>query len=181
MTEGVASEQEDSDSLEWRAWRSLADTYKIVHNRVNSDLRQYGLTQPQYSVLRVVGKSESGSLAMSEIGRILLVTYADVTMIVDNLEKRNLLKRVRVSHDRRVVRVELTPTGLALWRKIRAIHRRKVAGLMSGLSTRELKELTVSTDKIRARILKVSDDDERGRQRTSLRQRRTSSRQVVRA
>jgi len=177
----LSSEQEDDDSLEWRAWRSLADTYKIVHNRVNSDLRQYGLTQPQYHVLRVIGKSESGSLAMSEIGRKLLVTYADVTLIVDNLEKRNYLKRVRGSKDRRVVRVELTPKGLALWRRIRAVHRRKVAGLMSGLSRSELKELTASADKIRARILKVRDvDAERVMGGSVLRPRRTSTRQVIR-
>ncbi len=104
---------------------------------------------------------------MNEISKKLFVTYADITLIVDNLEKRTYLKRFRGTHDRRIVRVELTPKGRTLWRRIRALHRRKVADLMDGLSTNELKELTDYTVKLKENILKlpgrmVSNQKERG-------------------
>jgi DNA-binding MarR family transcriptional regulator len=93
---------------------------------------------------------------MNEISKKLFVTYADVTLIVDNLEKRAYLKRLRGTHDRRIVRVELTPKGRVLWRRIRALHRRRVADLMDGLSTNELKQLTDYTVKLKENILKPS-------------------------
>jgi DNA-binding MarR family transcriptional regulator len=139
-----------------KAWRSLADTYRTIYSRVNSDLRRYGLTPPQYSVLGAIGRSESGGLAMNEIGKKLFVTYADITLIVDNLEKRAYLKRSRGTHDRRIVRVELTRKGRILWRRIRALHRRRVADLMNGLSTNELKELTDFSVKLKENVLKLS-------------------------
>lgn len=145
--------REENESPELRAWRSLADTYRIVHARVNSDLRQYGLTLPQYSLMRIVGKADSGSLEMNEIASELLVTLANVTVIVNNLERRGYLKRVRGLEDRRVVRVELTQKGRALWEKISSAHRSRVEELMKGLSTDELDELTAHTGKVRQRIL----------------------------
>lgn len=149
--------EEEIDGLRLNAWHSLADTYKIVYAKVNSDLRRYGLTQPQYSVLRSIGRSKTGSLAMSEIARELHVTYANVTLIVDNLERHNYLERIRETEDRRIVRIELTPRGRALGSKISASHRRKVAELMNGLSTAGLKELINDTSKIKEKILRTSD------------------------
>jgi MarR family transcriptional regulator, 2-MHQ and catechol-resistance regulon repressor len=94
---------------------------------------------------------------MNEISKKLFVTYADITLIVDNLEKRAYLKRLRTTHDRRIVRVELTPKGQVLWKKIRALHRQRVADLMGGLSSNELEELTDYTVKLKENILKPSD------------------------
>lgn len=157
----LSRRQDENESPELKAWRSLADTYRIVHARVNADLRQYGLTLPQYSVMRIVGKSEAGSLEMNEIASELLVTLANVTVIVDNLESRGYLKRVRGENDRRVVRVGLTPKGRTLWEKISAAHRAKVAELMKGLSARELRELTAQTGKVRERILRTTGSEQK--------------------
>ncbi|MDH2900844.1 MAG: MarR family transcriptional regulator [archaeon] len=151
--------EEESDSLELKAWRSLRDTYKVVYAKVNSDLRRYGLTPPQYSVLRAIGQSQIGSLAMNEIGKDLIVTYANITQIVDNLEKGHYLKRVRETEDRRIVRVRLTQKGRSLWKKISAIHRKQIAELMRGLPAEELKNLIADTSKIRNRILENQEDD----------------------
>ena len=156
----MASHKEETESPGLRAWRSLADTYRIVHARVNSDLRQYGLTLPQYSLMRIVGKSESRSLEMNEIAKELLVTLANVSVVADNLERRGYLKRVRGVSDRRVVRVELTPRGRTLWERISTAHRRRVAELMEGLSVSELRELAAHTDKVREKILQASDSAE---------------------
>ncbi len=163
----MTSFPEETESPGLRAWRSLADTYRIVHAKVNSDLRQFGLTLPQYSLMRIVGKSESGSLEMNEIAKELLVTLANVTVIADNLEKRGYLKRVRGVRDRRVVRVELTPVGRALWKKISAAHRDRVTVLMRGLSVAELRELAAHADKVREKIQQAEDPSESLRTRGS--------------
>lgn len=148
---------EDNETPELRAWRSLANAYRAVYAKVNSDLRQYGLTLPQYSLMRIVGRSETGSLEMNEIAKELLVTLANVTVIADNLERRGYLIRVRGLRDRRVVRVELTSRGRSLWERISAAHRSKVTELMKGLSSSELRELSGMTDKVREKILGTDD------------------------
>ncbi len=58
------------------AWRSLRETYRVVYAKVNSDLRRYRLTPPQYSVIRVIGNSEIGSFHMSEVSNNLIVADA---------------------------------------------------------------------------------------------------------
>lgn len=140
------------ESLESAAWRSLADTYRTVYFHINSDLRQYGLTPPQYAIMRIIGWSPLGSLSMSEIGKEMIVTYANITTIVDNLEKRQLVRRHRNTEDRRVVRVELTRKGRKLFEKIFTSHRNRVRKLMQVLTEHELENLVVITTKIKDKI-----------------------------
>lgn len=137
------------ESLESLAWRNYSKTYKAVYSYVTSDLRQYGLTPPQYAVMRYIGTSEKGVLTMSEIGKLMVVTYANVTTVVDNLEKLNYVRRTRDSNDRRCIMVELTPSGHRLFEKIRHIHVREVEKLMKVLNQRELENLIKYTDKLR--------------------------------
>ncbi|MDG6907995.1 MAG: MarR family transcriptional regulator [Nitrososphaerota archaeon] len=135
--------------LEYSAWRSLADTYKAVYAHVISDLRQYGLTPPQYAVLRILGNSEAKSLPMSEIGKRMFVTFANITTIVDNLEKRGLVNRKKDPTDRRLVKVELSSSGSSLFKRIYRSHRSQVAKLMEVLDESELSNLISYTDRIK--------------------------------
>ena len=139
----------DQDPIENAAWRSLSDTYKIVYSHIMSDLRQYGLTPPQYTVLRVIGNSREGQLTMSEIGKEMIVTFANITTIVDNLEKLRYVRRLRDSSDRRLVKVELTGSGSRLFKRIYASHRREIAKLMKVLNKQELSNLIDYTGAIR--------------------------------
>jgi MarR family 2-MHQ and catechol resistance regulon transcriptional repressor len=150
MRSSIASQK--NDSIGNIAWRSLAAAYRTVKFRVNSDLRRYGLTSPQYEVLRTLGASKAKSLPMNEISREMLVTFADITTIVDNLEKQNYVKRVRGGEDRRVIRVELTAEGLVLFDKILVAHRRQISKLMRGLSRSELENLIAYTTRIRESV-----------------------------
>lgn len=139
----------NEDPIENVAWRSLADTYKMVYSYIMSDLRQYGLTPPQYTVLRVIGVSRSKKLTMSEIGKEMTVTFANITTIVDNLEKLEYVRRLRDADDRRLVIVELTEPGYKLYKKIFRSHRKEVAKLMQVLEKEDLQKLIDYTEAIR--------------------------------
>lgn len=139
----------NKDPLENRAWRNLADAYKTVYSYIMSDLRQYGLTPPQYTVLRIIRSSPSKNLSMSEIGKEMIVTFANITTIVDNLEKLQYVRRQREPEDRRLVKVELTDSGSRLYRKIYPSHRREVARLMKVLEKEQLQQLIDYTDALK--------------------------------
>ena len=80
------------------------DTFKMS--------KQYGLTGPQSAVLRTLVKY--GSLSSASLSRRLYVTPANITGIIDRLERRGLVERTRKKGDRRIGLVKLTESGAQL-------------------------------------------------------------------
>jgi MarR family 2-MHQ and catechol resistance regulon transcriptional repressor len=141
------------ESLETIAWRGFSETYRTIYSYINSDLRRYGLTPPQYTVMRLLGNSKLNKMAMSEIGKEMIVTFANVTTIVDNLEKLDYVRRVRDPVDRRRITVELTSLGSRTFQKIRGSHVMEIEKLMSTLNKKELTNLTLYMKKLKKRAL----------------------------
>jgi DNA-binding MarR family transcriptional regulator len=73
--------------------------------------KNYGLTFPQYNVLRVLDGSETGQNTITNIGKVLLVTGANMTGIAKRLEKNGFLIRKGDPNDERVTLLEITPKG----------------------------------------------------------------------
>jgi DNA-binding MarR family transcriptional regulator len=71
--------------------------------------KNYGLTFPQYNVLRVLDGSETGQNTITNIGKVLLVTGANMTGIAKRLEKNGFLIRRGDPKDERVTLLEITP------------------------------------------------------------------------
>jgi MarR family transcriptional regulator, organic hydroperoxide resistance regulator len=90
--------------------------------------RQYGLTGPQSSVLRTL--VQYGPLSSAALSRRLYVTPSNVTGIIDRLEKKGLVERVKKEGDRRVALIMLTETGTELSNKLPdPIEKRLIYGL----------------------------------------------------
>ncbi len=72
-----------------------------------------GLTQQQWVVLASIarGEAKSEGLPLSALGRNLLVTKANITGMVDRLERDGYVTREDHPTDRRVTRARLTPKG----------------------------------------------------------------------
>ncbi|MER3482987.1 MAG: MarR family transcriptional regulator [Meiothermus sp.] len=86
-----------------------ADTLQGV---MDQRLGGLGLTENQFGVLETL--LHLGPLHQNALGEKLLVSKGNVTVIVDNLERRGLVRRERDTHDRRHVTVGLTEQGRAL-------------------------------------------------------------------
>jgi MarR family 2-MHQ and catechol resistance regulon transcriptional repressor len=71
-----------------------------------------GLTDSQFGVLEAL--LPLGPVAQHELSRALFTGRANITTVVDNLERRGLVQRVRDTADRRHVTVHLTAEGRAL-------------------------------------------------------------------
>jgi DNA-binding MarR family transcriptional regulator len=57
---------------------------------------------------------ENGPLSPSQIAKQILVNSSTVTGIIDRLEQKGLVRRLRISQDRRVITIELTKNGKVL-------------------------------------------------------------------
>lgn len=81
---------------------------------VIGEARTHGRTR----ILRLLYLSEHERLPQHEIGRQLGVTSANITYLIDGLEKEDLVRRVVNQQDRRVTFVELTEKGDELSQKL---------------------------------------------------------------
>ena len=112
-----------------RASESVAD-------RIHRDVAASGLTISQFGVLEAL--LHLGPLCQKELGKKLLRSGGNITMVVRNLERRGLVKRVRSPENRRFVTVSLTEEGRRLIRRLFPVHVRAVVREMGDLSTAEL-------------------------------------------
>jgi len=71
---------------------------------------KYKITLPQLICLKEV--ADHGPIAIGALTQIVFINNSTVTGIIDRLEKRKLVQRVRISQDRRQVHVEITQAGV---------------------------------------------------------------------
>jgi MarR family 2-MHQ and catechol resistance regulon transcriptional repressor len=75
-----------------------------------------GLTSSQFGVLETL--FHLGPLCQGELSAKLLRSTGNMTLVLDNLEKRNLVIRERLKEDRRMVLIHLTPEGSSIIEKV---------------------------------------------------------------
>ena len=102
-------------------------------------LLEHELTETQFGVLEVL--YHKGPLCQREIGDKLLTSGGNITLVVDNLEKRRLVERVREATDRRFVTVYLTAAGRKLIARVFPSHARRITDAMGALGAGEQEEL----------------------------------------
>ena len=114
----------------------------LFEHAVGQALKPYDITQTQYNVLRILrGKSPDG-YARGDIASRMIDRAPDVTRLIDRLERRGLVERMRSDSDRRLSLTCITRKGLNLLAKldpgIDAIDER----ITEKMSARDLKALS---------------------------------------
>jgi len=127
---------------EVRALNSYIALLRCTETVTSDTLRHLaavGLTVGQFGVLETL--YHLGPLCQRDIGRKLLKSGGNITTVIDNLVKRDLVERHHHPQDRRYWQVDLTPVGRKL---ISGIFPKHVAGVverLSALSPEEQEEL----------------------------------------
>ena len=101
-------------------------------------LAPLNVTAAQYVVL---GTLASGADSASQICRGISYDAGAMTRMIDRLEQRGLLQRVRVADDRRTVKLQLTEEGEALYPTMRASAMAVVNDLLRGFTRAEARQL----------------------------------------
>lgn len=90
-------------------FRTIQLKFSYLYTRI---LTRMELTLPQYALLNELG--HSGSIPMTRASEELRLTKPAVTHLVDQLEKRKLIKRVPHATDRRISLLKIEPKGKKL-------------------------------------------------------------------
>jgi len=117
----------------------------------------YQITIPQLVCLREI--HENGPIALGALSKIVYVNSSTVTGIVDRLERRNLVRRTRVSKDRRQIHVEITEEGLEFIANAPGPLEEKFTQRISKLDKDEVKAILFAIEKL-VTMLNPSEDAE---------------------
>ena len=124
--------------------------------------KPFNLRPVEYTVLTLIAENPGGSLV--RLARALSVTPPNISTMVDRLEAKGLVRRVRSSEDRRVVNLELTDEGRVAAKQIPATLCRVQNAHMKGFTHEEwetlkglLRRILVNAQEIQAERIAADD------------------------
>lgn len=133
-----AGSEEETQALD--TYIKLIRAAESVMARVYRAAELDGLTNSQFGVLEAL--LHLGPLCQRELGAKILKSSGNITMVIDNLEKRSLVERRRDRGDRRYVTVHLRPEGQALIEDIFPRHMERIKNQIGTLSAEDQQHLS---------------------------------------
>jgi MarR family 2-MHQ and catechol resistance regulon transcriptional repressor len=115
----MVTEMKPTEKPTYRAmntYTKLIRAAESVTSRVGRSMALAELTISQFGVLEAL--YHKGPLCQRDIAVKILKSTGNITMVIDNLEKRGLVRRERDSQDRRYLTVYLTEEGTTLITKV---------------------------------------------------------------
>ena len=122
-----------------------AEIFKRTHSAI---FRNYGLSFPQYNILRVLDASRNGMNRISEVSRIMLVPGANMTGLTKRLEKNGFIIRKSDPKDERVTLLEITPKGRKTLKNIEQERNRSTEIMLKGFSQEDITGLLDNLKKL---------------------------------
>lgn len=105
-----------------------------------------------------------GEMPMSRLAEMLDVSLSNASGVIDRLEDRGLVERIRVSDDRRVVLVRATDAGRAALTQVEVLKEGLMQNLLDRLDDARLQRLALALEDVRsAAIDALAADPELGR------------------
>ena len=130
----------DDQVLPWELprfhnWLAVARVHALWKKVFSEALAPLGIQLAHYDVLANV--FHAPGLTQQALAEKLLVGRSAMSMLLPELERRELIERRGDEADRRVRRLWLTPTGEALTRQAMAVHVARLEAMMTVLSDAE--------------------------------------------
>ena len=110
-----------------------------ISARLEAQIESSGLTMGQFAVLEAL--LHLGPMSQRVLGRKLLRSGGNVTLVIDNLEKRGWVCRQRGQEDRRLIVVHLTDAGKRLIKRVFPEHANAIAKELARLTPAEQETL----------------------------------------
>jgi DNA-binding MarR family transcriptional regulator len=142
----------DFVSTEHEALLNLYYTTNCLKKHAAEFFAPYGLTDVQFNLMMML-KHHGGTegLSQARLSEMMLVNRANITGLIDRLEKAGFVART-AADDRRYNMIKLTPKGRQLLDKADTAYGKKVQQVMSVLSKTDQQALIKACGKIRKNL-----------------------------
>lgn len=128
--------------------------YKKITTPKESDLNKTNYkrrSMEQYQILGVL--EHHNKLAISEIGKKLMIPKPNMTSNIDKLVSDGMVKRIPDSEDRRVIKISITQKGYDYIKESRIFIINNIKNNLAPLNGKELENLNECIKNIRNKVL----------------------------
>lgn len=127
---------------------NIKRAFNVIQADVNQTLARFGLRLVTWSALSVI--KENPSLRQSQLADILSIERPNLVVLLDELERADLINRERDSTDRRAYCLSLTEDGDALYQEALLAIQAHEDRMTEGLTVEERTALIAMLRKIEA-------------------------------
>jgi len=112
---------------------------RTIVEAIDRELAPLNISHAQWIVVMLIGDGVASTAA--ELCKILIYDPGAMTRLLDRLEKKGVLRRMRTKDDRRTARLELTAGGKRLYPRILEALVQVFNRLLHGFSKAEVQQL----------------------------------------
>jgi MarR family 2-MHQ and catechol resistance regulon transcriptional repressor len=127
-------------------------TYDMLHQAVARHMADYGLSKSSVNILMLLRHGPAEGMQLHDLGKLLFVSRANITGLIDHLEGKGYVKRVVDVHDRRARLARVTKKAEALLDEFLPMHYDNVRLMFQDLSGDERETLLYLFKKVRASV-----------------------------
>ena len=132
-------------------------TFESMAAHLSCQTRQKGLTRAGLNVLAILRSSEGKGCQHNQISRLLLVSRANITGVVNSLIRQGLVERDYDRKDRRVCIARITKKGEAFLDSFLPDYHAVIEGMFSGFNAADKKMFDRLMEKMRVAIHEQKD------------------------
>lgn len=122
-----------------RIFKAIQDYYQEVSNK-------FKITGPQLLALKTI--HQIGRVSLGELSEKMYLHPSTITGVIDRLERKGYVSRIRIKEDRRVVKVQLTQKGNLLVKKAPNPVQGKMIFGLKNLERKKLNAIRESIQKL---------------------------------
>jgi len=138
MKNSIIDSEETKKALE--TWEKLAGVFNDFSRHNAKNIKSYGLTLPQFSIIETLGNL--GSMKIGELNNSMIYNGGNMTLVLDQLESMKYTRRTNSPTDRRAIIIELTDEGYKLFNEIYPKHAVNMKERFMKLNNSEQKDLS---------------------------------------
>jgi DNA-binding MarR family transcriptional regulator len=129
-------------------------TYLQIHQTVDSIIkyeakifRSIGLTPHMFEIISVI-KNLPPPVIEHDIAYCVDRSTTRITMVIDRMERKGLVERVRVPKNRRVTKIIITPKAEKAYKEGYVLASKLISEILVNLTTTEIQSLYLILEKI---------------------------------
>jgi DNA-binding MarR family transcriptional regulator len=120
-----------------------------LQNRFTQLLKPYGISEPQFNVLRILRGQRGAAMSLLEVQQRMVHPDSNVSRLIDKLVEKKLVSRVPRESNRRKVDLFITEQGMSLLEQMDPIVNDQRQDLLGMLKPEEAITLGRLLDRIR--------------------------------
>jgi DNA-binding MarR family transcriptional regulator len=131
-------------------------TTSLIKKQADEFFSGFGLTDVQFNVLMLLHHQSSPEEGLSQVqlSDKMLVNRANITSLIDRMEKAGLVVRTAAAEDRRYNIVKMTGRGRKLFAGVEPLYAKQVKKIMACLKDVEQKRVIAMLEKVRSKLVK---------------------------